>query len=116
MNILASYKPLNIQCRKNVYHTRISKIVKDSLKKNKRISIVLSQESAKPTVSNTILYACYDAQINNIYDELANEILSDIETCVYEYPDAYISIHTKEDNESIKIETKSKSYLIHCPE
>ena len=113
MNIIASYKPLNIKCRKNVYHTRISKIVKDSLKKNKSITIVTSpQYGDKPTFNNTILNAYYDTQINNIYDELVNEILSDIESCVYDYPEVYISILTTEYSES----NKTESYLVYYPE
>ena len=117
MIVTASYRPFNIQYRKNVYHPRISNIVKNALKKNKRISIISSQHSNISSLDqfdNTIQYACYDTQINNMYDELANEILSDIESCLYDYPEAYISILTTDDNESIK--RNSESYLIHCPE
>ena len=117
MIVTASYRPFNAEYRKNVYHTRISNIVKNSLKKNKRISIISSQHSNIPVhnyTDHSVLYACYDTQINNMYDELANEILSDIESCVYDYPDSYISILTTEDTESAK--KHAESYLIHCPE
>jgi len=116
MNVIASYRPFNAAYRKNVYHTRISNIVKNALNKNKRISIISSEHSYRPQFDqfdNTIKYACYDTQINNMYDELANEILSDIESCVYDYPNAYISILTTDDIESVK---NTESYLIHSPE
>jgi ribulose bisphosphate carboxylase small subunit len=117
MNIIASYRPVNAQYRKNVYHTRISNIVKNALKKNKRISIISSEHSNRPPFNNfdnnAIHYACYDTEINNMYDELANEILSDIESCVYDYPDAYISILTVDDANSVK---NTESFLIHSPE
>lgn len=116
MIVTASYRTFNAVYRKNVYHTRIANIVKNALKKNKRISIISSEHSNNHLLDkfdNTIQYACYDTQIDNMYEELANEILSDIESCVYDYPEAYISILTTDNNESCK---KSESYLIHSPE
>jgi ribulose bisphosphate carboxylase small subunit len=48
-----------------------------------------------------------------MYDELASEILSDIESCVYDYPEAYISILTVDETDSVK---RTESFLIHSPE
>ena len=123
MIINASYTRVTMQSRNNIYQTRISHIVKNALKKNKRITITTSEKniikqlydsnSIHTVNANTIQYASYDTHINNMYEELTNEILSDIESCVYDYPEGYVSIITSENN---NLKNKTETYLIHCPE
>jgi len=117
------------------YNTRIRlrEIIKTALNKNKKIAIIsssvdirkgytyeedsdapLSYQSrpeSKYTINNRIVY---DAQINSIYEELTNEILGDVESCVYDYPETYVSIVLTERND--KITKKSETLVVHFPE
>ena len=119
----------------NSYNTRIRlrEIIKTALNKNKKIAIIsssvdirkgytyeedsdtsLSYQSrpeSKYSINNKIVY---DAQINNIYEELTNEILGDLESCVYDYPETYVSIVLTEKND--KITKKSETLVVHFPE
>ena len=108
----------NISMTAKKYNYRISSLVKDALKKNKKISIVSSDINiVKGSKCNTFNdyknRIVYDTQINNMFDELTNEIVSDIEACVYDYPESYISIITTDEYDEYS--SKSETYLIHCP-
>ena len=120
----------------NSYNTRIRlrEIIKTALNKNKKIAIISSfkditkgytyeeNDTYAPhhpsppahthvSINNKIVY---DAQINNIYEELTTEILGDLESCVYDYPETYVSIVLTERND--KITKKSETLVVHYPE
>ena len=120
----------------NSYNTRIrlSEIIKTALNKNKKIAIISSFKDitkgytyeendtyaphhpqqpshTRVSINNKIVY---DAQINNIYEELTTQILGDLESCVYDYPETYVSIVLTERND--KITKKSETLVVHYPE
>ena len=119
MIVNAAFRPVTRHVRINSYRSKVCELVKTALQKNKRISIITSHTNlirgSKCDKSiNYENYAVYDTQINNMFDELTNEIVSDIETCACDYPETYISIVTTDNNDTFS--KKSESYLIHCPE
>lgn len=119
VNAVAVFHPNTRTVRINSYRNKVSNLVKTALKNNKRISIITSQKhNIKGSKCNRFQeynkYADYDTQINNMFDELTNEIVSDIETCACDYPETYISIVTTKENADLNL--KSETYLIHCPE
>ena len=121
MIVNAVFRPLVTHTHTHVYSYRnkVCDLVKTALKKNKRISVITSQKNiVNGSKCNKSIsyenYAVYDTQINNMFDELTNEIVSDIESCAYDYPETYISLVTTDSND--KISKKSESYLIHSPD
>ena len=119
MIVNAVFHPVTRSVRMSSYKNKVSELVKNALKKNKRISIITSNTTfTKGSKCNRLheynKYAVYDTQINNMYDELTNEIVSDIETCACDYPETYISLITSDDDSDVI--KKCESYLIHCPE
>ena len=126
MQVYAAFNANGIYTSKSYkYNHRITTLVKDALKKNKDIWVVSSDRNLKKSkydhsqqYTNRI---AYDTQINNMYDELTNEIVSDIEACVYDYPESYVSLvmttGTLGYSHSDIIDNKDNEvYLIHCPE
>ena len=108
----------------NNYRNKVNELVKTALKKNKRISIISSNTNIirgsrfyNKHEYKYNKYAVYDTKINNMYDELTNEIVSDIETCACDYPESYISLVTTDTtDENDEFSVKSETYLMYCPE
>lgn len=75
------------------HRMHISHLVSKSLKKNQRISIVPTKRSPIFSGQNKKEYINFNNLINNTIDELSNEIVSQVESCAWDYPDYFISLH-----------------------
>lgn len=71
---------------------RISHIVSTSIRSNKTVSIVTSRKNPKNIHVKRTPYLNFTNQINNTFEELTNEIVGDVESCVYDYPEEYVSL------------------------
>ena len=117
-------KPITRQVKSYNYRNKVRDLIKDALHKNKRITIISSEKNNvlhyNQTTENMhynshLKYENeYDKRINNIYEELSNEIFSDIEAQVYDYPEKFIRIVTS-DKKSLNT-NMINSYLIYSPE
>jgi ribulose bisphosphate carboxylase small subunit len=89
---------------------RISHLVSKSIRSNHTVSIVTSRKNPRNKNVKRTPYLNFTNQINNTFEELTNEIVSDVESCVYDYPDEYVSLLTTspEGHETI--------HLIYGPE
>ena len=81
-------------------------VVSSSIKRNQRVSIVTSQKdpnSAKNVRKSP--YLNFTKQINNTFEDLENEIMSQIESCVYDYTNEYVSllVTSPEGHETIHV-------------
>jgi hypothetical protein len=89
-----------INARVHVRH-----VVSKSIKKNQRVSIVTSRNDPNIKSVKKIPYLNFTEQINNTFEELENEIMSQVESCVYDYHDEYVSLLTTspEGHETIHV-------------
>ena len=71
---------------------RISHLVSKSIRSNQRVSIVTSRKNPNNKQVKRTPYLNFSEQINNTFEELTNEIMSDVESCVYDYSDEYVSL------------------------
>jgi hypothetical protein len=72
--------------------TYLRHVVSTSIKRNQRVSIVTSLNDPNIRSVRKIPYLDFSNQISNTFEELENEIISQIESCVYDYPDEYVSL------------------------
>ena len=89
---------------------RISHIVSRSIRSNQTVSIVTSRRNPKNGQVKRTPYLNFTNQINNTFEELTREIVSDVESCVYDYPDEYVSLVITSP------EGHEKVHLIYGPE
>jgi hypothetical protein len=95
----------------------ISRLVSRSLKKHQRISIVPTKRHPHFLGQPRNEYINFNQLINNTIDELSNEIISQVESCAWDYPDHFISLHltSPEGNEIIHViheqEHKDSEYI-----
>jgi len=89
---------------------RISHLVSKSIRSNQTVSIVTSRKNPQNKNVKRTPYLNFTNQINNTFEELTNEIVNDVESCVYDYPDEYVSlvITSPEGNERV--------HLIYVPD
>ena len=71
----------------------ISRLVSRSLKKHQRISIVPTRRHPDFLGQPKKEYANFNQLINNTIDELSNEIISQVESCAWDYPSYFVSLH-----------------------
>ena len=88
----------------------ISRLISRSLKKNQRISIVPTKRHPNFLGQPKKEYTNFNQLINNTIDELSNEIISQVESCAWDYPDHFITLNltSPEGHEII--------HVIHEPE
>ncbi len=79
----------------------INRLVSKTLKKNHRISIVPTKRPP-PFLGQQKEYASF---VHNTIDELSNEILSQVESCAWDYPNYYVSLHitNPDDQETVHV-------------
>ena len=93
----------------------ISRLVSTSLRKHQRISIVPTKRAPNLTGQPKKEYINFNHLINNTIDELSMEIISQVEACVWDYNDHFISLHviSPEGHEIIHVlhEPKDCEYI-----
>jgi hypothetical protein len=94
----------------NSHHIQIRSIVSKSIRNTSRVSIVTSRKKPTKTMKQRVQYLSFTNQINNTFEELTNEIFSELESCSYDYPDEYVSlaVMSPEGHETV--------HLIYGPE
>ena len=70
----------------------ISHIVSNSIRSNKTVSVVTSLKNPKNSKVKRIPYLNFATHINNTFEELTNDIVGEVESCVYVYPREYVSL------------------------
>jgi hypothetical protein len=78
------------------YKIDVKNFLKQSLRKNMAISICMSRKDIrKLSAADVYEYTEYQTRVENMYDELVNEIMYDLETCAEDYPECYIGINVE---------------------
>ena len=94
----------------NTYVTHLRNLVSRSIRTSSKLSIVVSRKRPMKTMKDKLEYMNFTNQINNTVLELTNEIVSDLESCSYDYPDRYVSLSV------VSLEGHELFHLIHEPE
>lgn len=81
----------------NSHKNCLKYMIHESLTRNINISICTSRADIKLPDTKVDVYINYNKRIENIYEELANEILYDIESCASDYPERYICLSTSKN-------------------
>jgi hypothetical protein len=92
------------------YVTQLRSLVSRSIRSSSKVSIVVTRKKPTKTTKDRLEYTNFTTQINNAVLELSNEIVSDLESCSYDYPDRYVSLSV------VSLEGHELFHLIHEPE
>ena len=76
----------------NSHHIQIRSLVSKSIRNTSRVSIVTSRKKPTKNTKERSVYLNFTNQINNTFEELTNEIFSELESCSYDYSDEYVSL------------------------
>jgi hypothetical protein len=89
------------------FNIHVNNIVRNYVRRNTRVSIISSKQ--KPFTERQ-QYKNYTKVVNKMFDELANDMIYQVESCAYDYPDDYVclSITSPEGHEIV--------HIIHTPE
>jgi predicted transcriptional regulator len=96
--------------RMNSHHIQIRSLVSKSIRNTSRVSIITSRKKPTKNTKERSVYLNFTNQINNTFEELTNEIFSELESCSYDYSDEYVSlaVMSPEGHETV--------HLIYVPE
>ena len=94
----------------SIYFTQLRNLVSRSVRSSSKVSIVVTRKKPTRTTKDKLEYVNFTTQINNTVLELSNEIISDLESCAYDYPDRYVSLSV------VSLEGHELFHLIHEPE
>jgi len=83
----------------------ISRLLSMSIRRHNKVSILITKKHPHKNKTVGVEYLNFTKQIENTFVELSNEIISELDTCSYEYPDEYtcLSVTSPEGHEIIHV-------------
>ncbi len=85
----------------------VNKLARNCVRPHIKVSIISSK---KPPFKERKKYASYTEMVDNIFLELTNDMMSQLQSCAYDYPDEYVCISILSSNGHEVI------HVIHEPE
>lgn len=88
------------------FNVHVNNIVRNCVRRNTKVSIISSK---KQPFKERQSYKNYTKMVDNMFNELANDMIYQVESCAHDYPDDYVclSITSPEGHEII--------HVIHVP-